>query len=130
MNRFLLLYLFLSFSFSLSGQNLPILWTDVDEGLTKNTEQERVIFPEKYRSLQLNEQFLKELLSETPKKYTSDYKNKAQVIEIPLPDGRYETFWVWKSPVMAKGLAMKFPDIQTFAGIGVNDETLLLKMDI
>lgn len=44
-------------------------------------------------------------------------------ISVPTPDGTFLTFRVEKSSVMAPELALKYPEIETFRGQGVEDAT-------
>ncbi len=42
-------------------------------------------------------------------------------IELPLPDGRVETFAVVEAPIMAPELAARYPDIKSYRVYGVDD---------
>ncbi|MGP1273683.1 MAG: reprolysin-like metallopeptidase [Phycisphaerales bacterium] len=43
------------------------------------------------------------------------------VMDLPMPDGSFEVFFVYETPMLAPELAAKFPDIRTYAGVGVTD---------
>jgi Metallo-peptidase family M12B Reprolysin-like/Cadherin domain/IPT/TIG domain len=49
---------------------------------------------------------------------------------LPTPDGGTARFQVVESSVMEPGLAAQFPDIKTYAGIGLDDPTATLRADI
>lgn len=51
-------------------------------------------------------------------------------IELPLPDGSFQTFQIFEAPVMHPELAAKFPSIQSYAGHCVSDPTTLLRADL
>jgi hypothetical protein len=52
------------------------------------------------------------------------------VLALPLPDGRTARFAITKTTVMAPELAARYPEIQTFAGIGLDDRTATVRLDL
>ena len=62
--------------------------------------------------------------SETKSKSTSP----ATQITLPMPDGTFKDFRIWESSLMEKGLADKFPEIQTYIIKGKNDPTVSGRM--
>lgn len=53
---------------------------------------------------------------------------KAKSLLLPTPNG-YREFYVWKTPMMEPGLAAKYPDIQTFTAVAMDDEWVTAKLD-
>jgi Metallo-peptidase family M12B Reprolysin-like/Secretion system C-terminal sorting domain/Fibronectin type III domain len=51
-------------------------------------------------------------------------------ITLPLPDGRTERFAITTTAVMAPALATRFPSIQTYAGVGLDDATATVRLDL
>jgi hypothetical protein len=51
-------------------------------------------------------------------------------IDLPAPDGSAMAFNVWKSAVMAPGLAAAFPEITTYAGQGIDDPAATIVFDV
>jgi hypothetical protein len=49
---------------------------------------------------------------------------------VPLPDGSTGNFRVVESPVMEPGLAAQFPGIKTYSGVGVDDPTASIRLDV
>lgn len=49
---------------------------------------------------------------------------------LPLPDGSTGNFRVVESPVMEPGLAAQFPSIKTYSGVGVDDPTASVRLDV
>ncbi|MDB4673773.1 M12 family metallo-peptidase, partial [Verrucomicrobiales bacterium] len=60
---------------------------------------------------------LEQVLSTAPSEEFARAKKSAS-LTLPMPDGSYESFDVFESPVMAPALAAKFPEIKTYAGTG------------
>ena len=54
----------------------------------------------------------------------------ALVLELPMPDGRNQRFAVWQSSVLEPALAAQFPDVQTYAGRGLDDATATVRLDL
>ncbi|GAB3574957.1 reprolysin-like metallopeptidase [Hymenobacter daeguensis] len=52
------------------------------------------------------------------------------VLALPLPNGGTGRFAVWQSAVMAPALAAHFPEIQTYAGRGLDDATATVRLDL
>ncbi|RYD92439.1 MAG: hypothetical protein EOP50_12720, partial [Sphingobacteriales bacterium] len=57
-------------------------------------------------------------------------KSAGFVVSFPLPDGSEGKFSVWEAPVMAPGLAAKYPELKTYAGKGIDDKTATIRFDI
>src|SRR4051794_27553373 len=51
------------------------------------------------------------------------------VISVPAPDGTLQRFAVQNSPVMEAGLAAAHPEIQTYAGRGIDDPAATIRAD-
>ncbi|MBO2008510.1 reprolysin-like metallopeptidase [Hymenobacter negativus] len=52
------------------------------------------------------------------------------VLALPLPNGGTGRFAVWQTAVMAPALATRYPEIQTYAGRGLDDATATVRLDI
>ena len=52
------------------------------------------------------------------------------VLTLPLPDGTNGRFRVLEAPVMAPALAAQFPGIKTYAGVGLDDASATLRLDL
>jgi len=111
------------------GANAATYWNDIPEAGIQTTG-ERVIRPEKYRTLNLNIPDLKNLLQSAPLEKNVHPKNSNSVISLPMPDGSYLRFKFVDSPVMEDGLAAKFPDIKTYLGQGIDDPYSSVRFDL
>ena len=100
-------------------------WTDVRESTLAAGEGERVLFPERYRTLSLDADVLMQALSQAPLEFTADagYTASSVTLALPMPDGASARFRIEESPIMEAGLAAQFPDIKTYRGQGLDDPT-------
>jgi hypothetical protein len=51
-------------------------------------------------------------------------------LALPLPDGTTGRFAIVEAPVMEAGLAAQFPTIKTYAGVGLDDPTATVRLDL
>jgi hypothetical protein len=109
--------------------NAQSYWSDSAEP-TRSAE-ERWIKPAAYRTVQLNLDQMASALSAAPLKAdVGSIKSSNAVIWIPMPDGTMQSFSFAETPVMAAPLAKKFPMIKTYTGQGIDDPTLIVKLDL
>ncbi|RMG76297.1 MAG: hypothetical protein D6714_21555 [Bacteroidetes bacterium] len=73
---------------------------------------------------------MRDWLGQVPERFSDESKTRQDVLAIPLPDGGEWSFRVQKSRVMHPALAAKFPDIQTFTGVGTGPEKARLSMTL
>lgn len=69
------------------------------------------------------------LLREAPQELAPNREADAIVVSLPMPDGRLARFRVHESPVMAPELAVRYPEIKTFAGQGIDDAAATVRFD-
>ncbi len=100
-------------------------WSEMDESIAKSNK-ERWIVPDKYRPVSLSLKPFKSLLNSVSK----SNENLEYEIFIPMPDGTNERFLISASRTMAPELAIKFPEIQTFSGSGVDDASARIYLDM
>ena len=60
-------------------------------------------------------------LGKTAQHEFGDTRSATTIIDLPLPDGSFQKFKIWESPLMEPALAAKFPDIKTYLLKGVDD---------
>ncbi len=75
--------------------------------------------PANYQSFNMNLQALESRLSDAPFEFTDG----RHTIELPYPDGTFQRFHVYESPIMAEGLRENFPNINTWLVTGIDDPT-------
>jgi hypothetical protein len=89
----------------------------------------RIIIPERFKTFTLEKTGLKSFLSTLPAEATVINRKQTPIISLPMPDGSMARFNVWKSPVMDPFLAAKYPEIETFAGQGIDDPYATVRFD-
>ena len=104
------------------------LWVDMDE-VAITVENDRLVVPSRYRVVSLDTRRIDELLKQAPREQSENTRSHT-VVSLPLPNGSFGLFAVVESPVMATGLAEKFPEIKTYVGQGLDDPTRTVRFDL
>lgn len=52
------------------------------------------------------------------------------VLDLPLPDGTTRAFLVREAPIMAPGLASRYPEIRTYKGTAIGDPSTTAQLDL
>ncbi|MCB9263629.1 MAG: T9SS type A sorting domain-containing protein [Lewinellaceae bacterium] len=114
MRLFLTLIFILSAFFSVSAQQN--FWTDVEQAAyPESASRQRSFVVTSYRALALDMEGLKAALQAAPMEFTPE-ATAPMMLDMPMPDGSTKTFEVVESPVMAPGLAARYPSIKTYKG--------------
>ena len=87
------------------------IWVDVPE-TSFRPRGERLIVPDRYRTLALNEPALQALLATAPLEGDQAARTGPVILALPLPDGTFGRFQIVESPIMAPELAAEFPEHQ------------------
>ncbi len=128
--RFLVLIAAILLSKTLAAQHGLDFWKPADAApLLANPGKRVAPMPSQYHTYQLDFQAIKDALRTAPLEFTADAKQHPLLLELPIGDGRVETFKIWESPIMPEGLASRWPDIRTFAGEGLRDRNLTTRLD-
>lgn len=91
-------------------------WVDVDPLSYTETEARQQHFQvNNYRALALDLEGLKGRLQAAPMEFTPEAAAPIRLL-MPMPDGTARAFEVVESPVMAPGLAARYPSIRTYKG--------------
>lgn len=120
---FLIISIFIVCTNNLTAQNnFANLWSNISEtGL--DAIGTRYIIPETYRTLELDLQNLSTALTQVPEEKTTSVKNSRFILSLPLPNNSFATFKIVQSPVMAEELAVKYPEIKTYLGQGIDENS-------
>ena len=79
-----------------------------------------------YASFALDQSVLDLRIDAAP---TEAARGAGAVITLPTPEGEFQQFAFWDSPIMAPELAAQFPEIQTFIAQGIDDPAATARLD-
>ncbi|MBL4651672.1 MAG: proprotein convertase P-domain-containing protein, partial [Flavobacteriales bacterium] len=105
------------------------LWLKVNEEAIPETGT-RYIVPTEYRVGKLDVASMRVMLNAVPVRSVIDIKKSNSFIDIPLPEGGFETFKIVEAPVMAPSLQTSHPEIRAYTGISINNGSRYLKLDL
>lgn len=123
-----LLYLGI-FMISISLGKAQDFFTKISERSVEAKPGDRLIQPERFLTYKLDVAGMKSYFQSVPELRDNDFKDKALIIILPMPNGAKAKFKIWKSSVMAPELGQKFPQLVTFTGQGVDDQYATIKLD-
>ena len=90
----------------------------------------RQIVPLKSQHFSLNINKAKKILDAAPLRFSDEAADKEVIFEFPTPDGKLQRFSIVNAPVFAPELAAKYPEIQSYAGRGIDDPHASVRFDI
>ncbi|WP_445716485.1 reprolysin-like metallopeptidase [Flavobacterium sp.] len=121
---FLVFMLFVGFSY---GQSK--LWTKVSEEKLGSLEKmERASVPSVYQIMHLDLNAFKQTLAGAPLDTEGNLSNT--IVNFPNSKGELSRFRVYEAPIMEKGLADRYPDIKSYAAVGIDDPTVKLRFSV
>ena len=104
-----------------------VYWSDVS---VRSDEGSPTIQPAVYRTVGIDIVAIRQILDAAPNEKAASARNSSSVIALPMPDGTMELFSFVNSPVMAPGLAAKYPEIQVFMGQGIDNPSSTVRFDL
>lgn len=72
----------------------------------------------------------KGMLSDAPMEFSDDARQRTFDFELPMPDGKFQSFRVVESPVLSPGLQAEYPDWRTYQAYGIDDPTATARFGI
>ncbi len=105
------------------------LWSDQNEASISLVGDRRIV-PMKYRTVRLDLTAAESLLGSAPERFKTVSAENQVLLTLPDPDGGWQTFQLFESPVMAPELQAQYPEIRCYTGVGVDDPTATLKCDL
>ena len=104
------------------------LWSYIDQSVIP-TGLTSFIRAEDYKLATLDSSSLRNQLAIAPTSL-SQPATESSVISIPKPDGTLERFNLYVTAIMAPELAARFPEIQTYAGQGIDNPSSTVFFDL
>lgn len=86
-----------------------------------------LVVPDRFRAIRVDLDRVRELLALAPMERSGGAPVE---LRLPMPDGTSVRVAIFESPVMAPGLAARFPQIKTYIGRGIDDPTINLRLDV
>ena len=123
-------FLFLSIILFTTSIFAGDVWQEIDDSALSQRPSERLIVPDVYKTFQLNRAALDAILKKAPMEFSDAARNSEIILTLPMPDGKLQQFRIENSPIMEPGLAVKFPELQTFRGQGIDDPTATVRLDV
>jgi hypothetical protein len=108
-------------------QSADGLWREVHEASVTGAG-ERLIVPDRYRTVALQVDALRQVLDQAPDEQAPVVAGVA-VLTLPLPEGGFGRFEIVNSPMMEPELAARFPEMTTYAARGLDDITASGRLD-
>ena len=126
-NILLIIFLFaINYGYSQNGK----IWKQVDkEKLSLLEKARRNSFPNEFTLYELDFSAFKNSLITAPVRGV-DNSISSVIIEFPLSNGRFQKFRVIETPIMEEGLALKFPNIKSYAAQGIDDPTAVARFSV
>ncbi len=127
MKKNILYALFMAMLFS-SGYGQSLWNKTSKEKLTQLAKMDRASMPSKYEWFSLNLSALKSQLQSAPLDTSGSQSNV--IVAFPNPDGELDNYQIYEAPVMEAGLSVKFPDIKSYVGKGIDDPTAMIRFSV
>lgn len=84
----------------------------------------------RFVALTLDKAGMASTLAAAPLEFTAAARTAPLVLSLPTPTGGFARFAVQESPVMAPGLAARYPEITSYDGQGVDDPQASIRLDL
>ncbi len=116
-----------------SGVNTLAAGGDVWQLVSRESVRARnrlAIDGDKFLVYRFNAAAAKAILSDAPMEFSDDARQRVFVFQLPMPDGKFESFRVVESPVLSPALQAEYPDWRTYQAYGIDDPTATARLGI
>jgi len=128
MNKILTIVCLLAGPMLLQAQNF--FRYEPKEPASLQNRSDREVIPSKYAHFTLGLSQIQNYLSDAPMEALgTGSRQQHKELNVPMPDGQLETFFVYEAPVMEQGLAIKYPGIKSYKGYNA-DQSKVIRFDI
>jgi hypothetical protein len=114
--------------FGFSQTSNPV-WQAVSEENVPRRGQ-RYLHPEQYQVFRLNQKALAKILASAPLEFTAEARLNQTVLTVPKPDGKFISFRIEESPILAPEVAAKYPNWKTYQGYGIDEPGTTARFDL
>jgi hypothetical protein len=105
------------------------VWSDVPKSSVRTSHKKKYL-PSRYRTLKVNLPVLRRVLAKAISEEEVSIREASAIISLPLPDGSFARFRFAESSVMAPELAAQYPDINSYAGQGLDQSSVSTRFDM
>ncbi len=98
-------------------------WALIDQIPADRVAQEPWVRPDIFNAAALDTQVMRQNLAGAPLEGTPEADLNPVVIDLPMPEGGFQAFAIYESPVMEAPLQAKYPMIRTYAGKSLEDDS-------
>ena len=116
---------------SLAAQTGINLWVPVASNDAQLPESASpTLMPSKYQVYKLDYQTMCQVLSQAPMEFSAAAEKQPLMINLPKPDGSFQTFRIAESPIMAPELTAKYPEIRNYAGTAADGSGTRVRLGV
>ncbi|PWI30505.1 peptidase [Flavobacteriaceae bacterium LYZ1037] len=112
------------------AQKQSSIWNEIS---SNQIDSKKVQFykqiPQKSTLFNVNVNELSNILINSPKSESYD-KTSNVVVQLPNADGDFESFRISEISIMEPSLAVQFPEIKTYVGVGIENPAAMLRLTI
>ncbi|MEM1325599.1 MAG: reprolysin-like metallopeptidase [Bacteroidota bacterium] len=105
------------------------LWKKVSEKEISDLDQEQELFPNEAGYYKLSINNLQRILETAPAEEDINLAESNTTIPIPLPNGKMMNFRIVNYEMLEPELAAKYPEIQNYRGVGVEEPSASIRLD-
>ncbi len=115
------------------AQNKSSFWSAVNNSpllQNKTAGGQSIYIPPAYKTFHLAEAAFRQQLATVPSEKNVAAGNSSFIISVPNAKGELERFKVVEAPVVSAALALKYPQLKSYAGQGIDEPSATIRFDI
>ena len=105
------------------------LWQSIDESDVNGFDDALHVRASDIQFFDVNETLLLRTLANAPLEFT-ELDGRSTLLTLPTPSGEFQRYEVLEAKMMDAELAAKFPGIKTYRGLGVDDPSASVSLDV